>query len=152
MENPKVSIITPTYNRERFIERAIKSVLWQTFKNWEMIIVDDGSKDKTVEIVKKYTKEDPRIKLIELKENTGGPVIPRTIGCKKAKGEYIAFLDSDDIYYPEYLELKINYLDNHQEIDILTSLAWTFDENTKKIINVEHGGPVNNVMRKKLLR
>ncbi|GBD34505.1 Putative glycosyltransferase EpsE [bacterium HR35] len=145
---PKVSIITPTYNGEKFIERAIKSVLWQTFKDWEMIIVDDASNDKTVKIVKEYAQKDSRIKLIELKENTGGPAIPRTIACKEAMGEYIAFLDQDDIYYPEYLELKINYLEKHPEIDILSSLAWTFDEETKKIIYVEHGGPVNTIVRK----
>jgi len=151
MENPRVSIITPTYNGEKFIERAIKSVLRQTFKDWEMIIVDDGSRDNTVEIVKKYTKIDPRIKLIELKENTGGPAIPRTIACKKAKGEYIAFLDQDDLYYPEYLELKIKYLDENPEIDVLFSLAWAFDEDSKKIINVEMGGPTNMIVRKKVV-
>jgi len=151
MENPRVSIITPTYNGEKFIERAIKSVLRQTFKDWEMIIVDDGSRDNTVEIVKKYTKIDPRIKLIELKENTGGPAIPRTIACKKAKGEYIAFLDQDDLYYPEYLELKIKYLDENPEIDVLFSLAWAFDEDSKKIINVEVGGPTNMIVRKKVV-
>ena len=148
---PKVSIITPTYNGEKFIERAIKSVLWQTFKDWEMIIVDDASTDKTVKIVKEYAQKDSRIKLIELKENSGGPAIPRTIAYKEARGEYIAFLDQDDIYYPEYLELKINYLEKHPEIDILSSLAWTFDEETKKIIYVEHGGPVNYVMRRKVI-
>jgi glycosyltransferase involved in cell wall biosynthesis len=151
MENPRVSIITPTYNGEKFIERAIKSVLWQTFKDWEMIIVDDGSKDNTVEIVKKYTKIDPRIKLIELKENTEGPAIPRTIAFKEAKGEYIAFLDQDDLYYPEYLETKIKYLDENFNVDVLFSLAWSFDENSKKIINVEHGGPVNMIVRKKVI-
>ncbi|BCX15613.1 MAG: hypothetical protein KatS3mg097_505 [Candidatus Parcubacteria bacterium] len=148
---PKVSIITPTYNVEKFIERAIKSVLWQTFQDWEMIIVDDGSKDKTVEIVKKYVEKDPRIKLIERKENTGGPAIPRTIACKEAKGEYIAFLDQDDIFYPENLEKRVRYLDEHPEIDILFTMAWTFDEDTKKIVNYEHGGPVNLIVRRKVI-
>ncbi len=145
---PKVSIITATYNGEKFIERAIKSVLYQTFKDWEMIIVDDGSTDNTVKIIKEYSQKDPRIKLIELKQNSGGPAIPRTIACKESKGEYIAFLDQDDIYYPEYLELKVNYLEKHHDIDILSSLAWTFDEETKKIINYEIGGPVNTFIRK----
>jgi len=151
MENPRVTVITPTYNGEKFIERAIKSVLWQTFQNWEMIIVDDASKDNTVKIIKKYAEKDSRIKLIELKENTGGPAIPRTIACKQAKGEYIAFLDQDDLYYPTYLEFKIKYLDKHPEISILFSFAWSFDEKTKNIINVEHGGPVNMVVRKEVI-
>lgn len=147
----KVSIITPTYNGEKFIERAIKSVLWQTFKDWEMIIVDDASQDKTVEIVKKYVYKDSRIKLIELKENTGGPAIPRTIACKEAKGKYIAFLDQDDIFYPENLEKRVKYLDEHPEVDILYTIAWAFDEDTKKIINYEHGGPVNLIVRRKVV-
>lgn len=148
---PKVSIITPTYNGEKFIERAIKSVLWQTFENWEMIIVDDCSKDKTTEIIKKYAEKDPRIKLIELKENSGGPAIPRTIACKEAKSEYIAFLDQDDIFYPENLEKRVKYLDEHSEIDVLTTIAWTFDEKSRKIINYEYGGPVNLIVRKKVV-
>jgi len=148
---PKVSIITPAYNGEKFIERAIKSVLWQTFNDWELIIVDDASTDQTVEIIKRYCEKDKRIKLIELKENTGGPAIPRTIACKEAKGELIAFLDQDDIFYPEYLELKVKYFEEHPEVDILYSLAWTFDEESKKIINYEHGGPVNTMVRKKVI-
>ncbi len=148
---PKVSIITPTYNGERFIGRAIRSVLWQTFQDWEMIVVDDGSNDKTPEIVEKFMEQDKRIKLIRLKENSGGPALPRTIAGKEAKGEYIAFLDQDDIFYPEYLELKVKYLNDHPEIDILYSMAWAFDEETKKIINYELGGPVNLMIRKNVL-
>jgi len=136
---PKVSIITPTYNGERFIERAIKSVLWQTFNDWELIVVDDASTDQTVEIIKRYCEKDKRIKLIELKENTGGPAIPRTIACKEAKGKLIAFLDQDDIFYPEYLRTIVGYFKENPEVDILVNFAWSFDENTKKIINYEYG-------------
>ncbi|MBZ1348563.1 MAG: glycosyltransferase family 2 protein [Candidatus Nealsonbacteria bacterium] len=151
MESPRVSVIMPAYNGEKFIERAVRSVLIQTFQDFEIITIDDGSIDKTAEIIKRLQKEDSRIRLIELKENTGGPATPRTIACKEAKGEYIAFLDSDDLYYPEYLELKIKYLEKNPEVHILTSLAWTFDEETKEIINYEHGGPVNNLIKKKAL-
>lgn len=149
MENTRISVVIPTYNGEKFIGRAIKSVLNQTFQNFEVIVVDDVSRDDTVEIVKTLQKEDSRVNLIELKENTGGPAIPRTIACKKTRAEYIAFLDQDDLYYPEYLELKIKYLEKHPEVDVVSSLAWAFDDETKKIINYEHGGPVNNFMRKK---
>lgn len=147
----KVSIITPTYNSEKFIERAIRSVINQIFKDWEMIIVDDNSVDKTINIVKRLQQKDVRIKLIELKENSGGPAKPRTIGCKEAKGKYIAFLDHDDIFYPEYLELKIKYLDKYSQVDILSTFAWAFDEETKKIINYEYGGPVNMMVRRKVI-
>ncbi len=148
---PKVSIITATYNGEKFIGRAIRSVLWQTFNDWEMIIVDDASSDNTVEIVKNYLKLDNRIKLIQLKENSGGPAIPRTIAFKESKGELIAFIDQDDIFYPEYLELKVDYFEKNPEIEVVFSLAWTFDEESKKIINYEHGGPVNMMVKRKVI-
>jgi len=153
MKNPKVSIIIPAYNAEKFIERAIRNVSNQTFQDFEIIVVDDGSTDKTVEIVKKLQKEDKRIKLIELKENSGGAgaVIPRTIGCKEAKGEFIAFLDSDDLYYPEYLELKVKYSEEHLEIDEISSCNWAFDEKTKRIINYNVGTASNFFMRRKAI-
>ena len=146
-----VSIIIPTYNRTDLLPRAIQSVINQTYKDWELLIVDDCSKDKTPEIIKDWERKDQRIKGILLDKNSGGPAIPRTVACKAAKGECIAFLDQDDLYYPEYLESKVSYLEKHPEVDVLSSLAWAFDEKTKKIINVEHGGPVNFVMRKKVI-
>ena len=89
-QNPLVSIITPTYNAEKYIVDTIESVLVQNFTNWEMIIIDDHSTDKTVEIIKKVINEEPRIRLIERAEN-GGPAKTRNAGLKEAKGRYIAF-------------------------------------------------------------
>jgi glycosyltransferase involved in cell wall biosynthesis len=105
----KVSIITPLYNSEEFISETIESVLSQSYNNWEMIIADDCSTDNGINNVKKYQKEDQRIKLIQLKENSGAAVA-RNEGIKLANGKYIAFLDSDDLWHPEKLEKQISFM------------------------------------------
>lgn len=104
-----VSVVTPTYNSERFINETIESVLNQTYTNWEMIIVDDASQDNTVNIIKKYMKQDNRIRLIQLKENCGS-AIARNTAMDHAKGRYIAFLDSDDLWLPEKLSTQIHFM------------------------------------------
>lgn len=115
MENNKVSIITPCYNAERFIAQAIESVLAQTYTDWEMLIVDDCSKDNTIKIVQQYVDKDERIKLFCLQENSGAG-IARNKSIEEAKGRFIAFLDSDDIWFPNKLETQINFmLDNNYE-------------------------------------
>lgn len=106
---PLVSIITPTFNSEKFVGETIYSVLNQTYSNWEMIIVDDCSTDHTVELVKAYQNWDNRIKLIELEEN-GGAAIARNVAIKHAKGRFIAFLDSDDLWLPEKLERQLEFM------------------------------------------
>ena len=92
----KVGIITPSYNAARFIKDCIQSVICQSFENWELLIVDDYSKDNSVEIITKFTQEDDRIQLIALNQNIGAAAA-RNIAIRKAKGRYIAFLDSDDV-------------------------------------------------------
>lgn len=109
MEDKLVSIITPTYNCAKFIGRTIESVQAQTYKNWEMVIVDDRSNDNTKEIVEKYIKNDSRIKYHLLNENSGAAVA-RTTSMKLAKGAYMAFLDSDDIWVPNKLEKQIEWM------------------------------------------
>jgi glycosyltransferase involved in cell wall biosynthesis len=147
----KVSVIIPTYNGEKFIGRAIQSVLGQTLRDFEIIVVDDASRDGTVLKVKELAKNDKRIKLTVLPVNTGGPAVPRTVGCKAAQGDLIAFLDQDDMYLPKYLEKKVAYFDRHPEINLISSWAWMFDEKTKKIIDCGGGGPVNTMARKEVL-
>lgn len=106
-----VSIITPAYNAEKFIEETIASVISQTFSNWELLIINDGSTDKTQEIVERICKADQRIELFSNLEPKG-PAIARNIAIKKARGEYIAFLDADDIWKPHKLETQIAVLSN----------------------------------------
>ncbi|MDR4949075.1 glycosyltransferase family 2 protein [Neobacillus cucumis] len=104
-----VSIITPTYNAAKFIVETIGSVKEQTFTNWEMIIVDDCSLDNTVDIVKKEIESDSRIKLIELKRNSG-PARARNQAIAAAKGDFLAFLDSDDLWLPKKLEMQLLFM------------------------------------------
>lgn len=104
-----VSIITPAYNAARFIAQTIESVQNQTYVNWEMIIVDDCSRDETVKQVQAFAKLDKRICLIEHKLNNG-PAIARDTALKAAKGRYIAFLDSDDLWLPEKLAHQLNFM------------------------------------------
>lgn len=107
--NLKISVIIPTFNREKQIRNSIKSVLNQTYNNLEIIIVDDGSTDNTKEEVKKIT--DKRVKYIKLKQNKGA-AFARNIGIKKSKGNFISFQDSDDYFYPNKLELQLKNLIN----------------------------------------
>lgn len=112
MSEKLVSIITPTYNCAKFIARTLDSVQAQTYQNWEMIIVDDRSQDNTKEIVEEYMKNDSRIKYHLLDENSGAAVA-RTEAMKLAKGSYMAFLDSDDIWMPDKLERQIKWMDDN---------------------------------------
>lgn len=99
----KVSVITPMYNCEKFISETIESVLNQTYTNWEMIIIDDCSTDKSKQIVKQYIERDKRIRLIALNENSGAAVA-RNKGIEVSSGRFIAFLDGDDLWEPNKLE------------------------------------------------
>lgn len=107
MSKDLVSIITPTYNCAKFIGATIESVLNQTYQNFEMIIVDDASKDNTEEVVKSF--KDKRIKYIRLSKNSG-PAVARNRAMEEAKGKYMAFLDSDDLWKREKLEKQINFI------------------------------------------
>jgi len=109
MENYYISIITPSYNSSSYIEETIKSVVYQTYKNWELIIVDDSSIDNTVNIVNKYVAVDKRVKLIQNSKNYGA-AFSRNIGLKESKYDYIAFLDSDDLWLEDKLKNQISFM------------------------------------------
>ena len=123
--NELVSIIMPSYNTARFIDKTIESVLKQTYKNWEMLIVDDCSTDNTEEIVSKY--DDKRIIYLKNQKKSGAAV-SRNKALKNAKGKWIAFLDSDDLWYPTKLEEQINYMKKNKYSFSYTSFE-EFDEN-----------------------
>lgn len=108
-EDGLVSIITPAYNAAAYIAETIESVFAQTYTNWEMLIVNDCSKDNTAEIVQSYAAKDKRIKLINLKQNSGAAVA-RNTAIQNAKGRYIAFLDSDDLWKKEKLQKQIEFM------------------------------------------
>ncbi len=105
MENEKkpiISVICPCYNQEKYLSEAIDSVLVQTMKDWELIIVDDGSTDNSYSIMTEYAGKDKRITCF--RQANGGPSKARNQGAKNAHGKYLLFLDSDDILAPTYLE------------------------------------------------
>lgn len=108
MKNNLVSIITPMYNGAKYVGKTIESVLAQTYSNWEMIIVDDGSKDNSADIVVEYTKRDSRIKL--LKQENAGSATARNNALSNAQGQYICFLDADDLLEPNFFMKQIAFL------------------------------------------
>lgn len=118
MPNLFFSIIIPTYNRANFIAKTIQSVLNQTYPHYEIIVVDDGSKDNTEEIV--LSLNDQRIRYYKKENAERGAA--RNYGIKKAKGNYITFLDSDDILYPNYLEKANLFINKNKSIDIFHQL------------------------------
>jgi teichuronic acid biosynthesis glycosyltransferase TuaG len=104
-----VSIITPSYNSSKFIKDCIASVFSQTYKNWEMIIVDDCSKDNSKEIISELSTKDKRIKPIFLEKNVGAAEA-RNAAIRQSKGKYVAFLDSDDLWNPKKLEKQLSFM------------------------------------------
>ena len=123
MRLPKVSVFIPAYNVEKYIAEAIQSILDQTFTDFELIVINDGSTDKTSEIVKSFN--DPRIVFIENKENQK-LVRVRNQGLEMARGEYLALMDADDISMPQRLAKQVAFLDANPEVGILgtDSLIW----------------------------
>ena len=114
MEQKKlVSVITAAFNSACLIEDTIRSVQAQTYKDWEMLIVDDGSEDNTSQIVEKFAKTDGRICLIKHPRNMG-PAISRNTAIEAAKGRYIAFLDSDDLWLPNKLAEQMDFMGKHE--------------------------------------
>lgn len=105
----KVSIITPSWNSEKYIKKTIESVQNQTYSNWEMIIVDDCSSDNTVKIVQEISKEDPRVRILKQSTN-GGAAKARNRSLKESSGRYVAYLDADDIWKPSKLEKQVQFM------------------------------------------
>ena len=109
-EAPAVSVVVPCYNASAFIGRTIESVLAQTWRALELIVVDDKSIDRSVQTVRRYADSDARVRLIEMPRNAGSPAAPRNTGVRAARGEWIAFLDADDLWHPRKLELQLQAL------------------------------------------
>jgi glycosyltransferase involved in cell wall biosynthesis len=111
---PLVSVLTTSYNREKYIAEAIESILASTYTNFELIIVDDGSKDRTVEIAKSYAAKDARIKVYINEENLGD-YPNRNKAASYAKGKYLKYVDADDLIYPSGLELLVKMMEQFPE-------------------------------------
>lgn len=122
---PKASIIIPAYNAASFIDRTLESIVGQSFKDYECIVIDDGSTDDTASRVRALG--DSRFRVITI-ENSGGPAIPRNIGLSAAEGEYVFIFDSDDIMLPQKVEKCISALDKHRKAAWLFTNFQTIDE------------------------
>lgn len=105
-----MSVIIPVYNREKCLAECIDSILAQSYTNWEAILIDDGSTDKSIDIIKKYSDKDKRIKFFERKRLPKGANTCRNIGIENANGDYIAMLDSDDKYLPNHFARRIKLI------------------------------------------
>ena len=122
---PLISIVTPSFFSERYIEECIRSVQAQTYNNWELIVVDGESQDLTVDIVQNISKADDRIRLIN-NTNDDGPAQARSLGLTHARGDYIAFIDSDDLWLPTKLADQINFMIKNDHYFTFTSYKKMF--------------------------
>lgn len=109
MQHDLVSIIMPAYNSGKYISESIGSIQAQTYRKWELLVVDDCSKDNTVGIIKRYAADDDRIRLLQNEHNSGA-ALSRNYALREAKGKWIAFLDSDDVWLPRKLEEQIDFM------------------------------------------
>lgn len=126
-KNPLVSVITPAYNAEKYIGDTIESILNQTFKDFEFIILNDKSTDNTLKIIQEYAKKDSRIIVIDNEKNLG-IAGNRNKGIKKAKGKYIIWQDADDISLPERIEKQYRFMEKNPKVGILGGFLEMFDD------------------------
>lgn len=146
----RVSVVIPTYNRARVLANSIDSVLAQTYKDFELIIVDDGSTDDTASMIEKYLADD-RVKYIKLEKNAGVSNA-RNTGVENACGEWIAFHDSDDCWRPNKLEKQMAYLDEHPNCGMLYSAYEFHMPGEDEPIKVPGGFHTGNLVDSLLIR
>lgn len=139
---PLVSVIMPSYNAEKYIAESIESVLHQTYANWELVITDDCSTDRTTDIVKSYCQQDQRIDFV-VAERHSGIAGTRNQSITRAKGRFVAFLDNDDLWMPEKLEKQVNFM-------LETGCAFSYseyelmkDDGTPKGKTIKTAGVIN---------
>jgi glycosyltransferase involved in cell wall biosynthesis len=149
---PKVSVLLPTHNGSRLVERSLKSVLSQSFKNFELVVIDDGSTDDTAKIIRKFADRDKRIYLISNKENTG---IQRALnyGLKLAKGEYIARIDDDDEWiHADKIKKQVEFLDKNPEYVLVGTGVVFVDEDRNELFRLSSPGRDRDIRPKMLMR
>lgn len=117
MKNKLVSIIMPAYNSENYVSEAIESVCKQSYKNWELLIVNDGSTDQTSNILNDYAQKDSRIKVFH--RNNQGVSAARNYALDQISGEYVTFIDSDDAYHRDRLQKMLQIFEEHDDVQIV---------------------------------
>ena len=139
MISEMVSIITPVYNGAKYLGETVEAVLAQTYANWEMIIVDDGSKDHPEEVIKPYLEKDSRIRF--LSQENGGSAAARNTGIRRAQGQYLCLLDADDIWHPDFLEKQLAFMKEMHAACVCASYN-RIDENSQPIGHTTHAKKV----------
>ncbi len=134
---PAVSIVLPTYNRARFLPEAFDAIKNQTFKDWELIVVDDGSTDNTKQIVKEFAEAFPQNVVYVYQENQG-PAAARNKGLEIAQGRYIAFYDSDDLWLPHHLEKCVTALEKNPDVSWVFAACKLVEYPSGKVVNPNH--------------
>jgi glycosyltransferase involved in cell wall biosynthesis len=142
-----VSVIMAAYNAEKYISEAIFSVINQSYSNWELIIINDGSKDRTEEIILSF--EDTRIKYF--KQENKGVSVARNVGLKNRKGTYFCFLDSDDCFTPNSLESRVKVFESDSNVEFVDGTIQCMDVHLEKILRIRrfsyYGNPFNSLVR-----
>jgi glycosyltransferase involved in cell wall biosynthesis len=138
MANSRVSVVIPTYNRRHLLARAVHSVRAQTYTNWEIVVVDDGSNDDTVSYVQSLAQEDPRVTLISNDALRRGPGGARNAGIQVSTGEFVAFLDSDDVWLPEKLQAQVRYFEGEPSAMALGTDCYLDQPNPQNRLSVRY--------------
>lgn len=118
---PTVTVFIPAYNASRYLQETLNSVLDQSFSDFELLVVDDGSTDDTPRMLDEFCRQDPRVRVVTNERNKGRPAT-RNVGLRLARGRYLALMDADDYCVPERLALQVAYLDNHPQVDVVSGL------------------------------
>jgi len=139
MSEPFVSVIVGVYNKERYVEECLRSVLAQRYPHFELIVVDDGSTDGSVAEIRKI--QDDRIRFVQMPSNSGLPAVPRNRGLALARGEYIAFLDADDRWLDEKMQKQVEFMRKWPEF-LLTHTSCYVVDSTGKRKGIRHQGSV----------
>lgn len=146
---PLVSIVIPLYNAENYIEETLLSIVNQTYSNYEVIVVDNASTDSSLDIVNKIAERLNNITVISCSSNSGGPAKPRNLGIEATNGKYVAFLDSDDVWYPDKLEKQVDIM-NKSTCDFVGSRMTAVDDagnvitSKLSILNILFGAKVKH--------
>lgn len=152
MPPPLVSVIVGVYNKERFVGECLRSVLAQTYQNWELIVVDDASTDGSWNIIQNVAGADARVRPVKRSQNSHHPSVPRNDGVRLSHGGILMFLDGDDAWIPTKVERQVQWMQEHPQYRFCHALCWKVDDESR-ILEIRHGQnlPGNGDYRKALL-
>ena len=151
MAAPLVSVIVGVYNKERFVGECLRSVLAQTYQNWELIVVDDASTDGSLAEVERTVGADPRVRILRRETNSGHPSVPRNNALAVAKGDILMLLDADDVWIAQKVEIQVQWMVDHPAFRFCHTRCWKVDENGNTLqVRHEAGLPPSGDYRQAL--